>query len=195
MNRYRGPISGVLLVFALGLLMRSVPTQAQSSAPLHLGDALPDVIGQNLFGSPMHLSTEVVGKVAVVVFSFSKAGGKDTQLWNKNFVRDFDSDRSVALSTVIMLESASRLLRGVIVSRLKKDMPPTLRTSTIVSNENEDLWKERLRVADDSHAYVVLLGQDGKIRWMNSGALSDTQYKALKTETQKQFQSGNSEVQ
>jgi hypothetical protein len=155
---------------------------------------LPDVSGQNLSGSPTHLSSDVAGKVAVVVFSFSKSGGKDTQLWNRNLLRDFGSDRSVALSTVIMLESAPRLLRGVILSRLKKDVPPALQSSTIVSYQNEKLWKQRLRIADDSHAYVVLLGRDGSIRWMNSGALSDTEYKELNTNIQEQFQSANSEV-
>ena len=189
MNRYRVPIGNVLFVFALGISM-SVPTQAQSVAPLHAGDLLPDVFGQSLSGTPSHLSTASAGKVAVVVFSFSKAGGKDTQLWNRNLVRDFGSDRSVALSTVIMLEAAPRLLRGIIVSRLKNDMPPPLRGSTIVSYENEKLWKQRLRVADDSHAYVVLFGPDGRIRWMNSRALGDTEYKELKTKIHEQFKSG-----
>ena len=187
MNRYRKPIGNVLFVFALGISMWSLPTQAQSVAPLHVGDLLPEVIGQSLSGTPAHLSTVIVGKVAVVVFSFSKAGGKDTQLWNRNLVRDFGSEGSVALSTEIMLEAAPRLLRGIIVSRLKSDMPPSLRGSTIVSYENEKLWKQRLRVADDSHAYVLLLGPDGRIRWMNSGALGDTEYKELKTKIHDSF--------
>lgn len=157
--------------------------QPQSAAVL-LGDALPDVIGQSLSGGPAHLSTAVSGKIGVVVFSFSKAGGRDTQLWDRSLLRDFGSNRSVALSTVIMLESAPRLLRGVIVSGIKNGIPPSLHSSTIVSYENEKLWKRRLGVGDDSHAYVVLVGQDGRIRWMNAAALSDTQYKELKAKIQ-----------
>lgn len=190
MNRHT-LIGGALFALAFGLLSPLLAAQAQSVAALHLGDALPDVIGQNLSGSPAQLSTAVAGKYAVVVFSFSKAGGKDTQLWNKNLLRDFGSDRSVALSTVIMLESAPRLLRGVIVSRLKSDMPAPLQSTTIVSYQNEKLWKQRLRVADDSHAYVVLLEQNGSISLTNSGALSATEYKELKTKIQEHFQSAN----
>lgn len=190
MNRHM-LTGGALFALAFGLFVPRTAAQAQSAAALHLGDALPDVIGQNLSGSPAHLSTAVAGKFAVVVFSFSKAGGKDTQVWNKNLLRDFGSDHSVALASVIMLESAPRLLRGVIVSSLKKDMPSSLQNSTIVSYQDEKLWKQRLRVADDSHAYVLLLGQDGRIRGMNSGALSDAEYKEVKTKIEEQFQSAN----
>ena len=194
MNRHQGLAAGILFILVFALFIPLLAMQAQSVAPLHLGDALPDVIGQNLSGNPAHLSTEVAHKVAVVVFSFSKSGGKDTQLWNRNLLRDFGSDPSVSLSTVIMLESAPRLLRGLIVSRLRKDMPTALQCSTIVSYENEMSWKQRLRVADDSHAYVLLLGQNGSMRWMNSGALSDTQYNELKTKIRGQFESEKSET-
>ena len=185
MNRYLRLAGGIVFVLVSELFITPSTIQPQSAAvPLHLGDALPDVIGQSLSGGPAHLSTAVSGKIAAVVFSFSKAGGKDTQLWDRSLLRDFGSNPSVALSTVIMLESAPRLLRGVIVSGIKNGIPPSLHSSTIVSYENEKLWKQRLGVADDSHAYVLLLGQDGSIRWMNSSAFSDNQYKELKIKIQ-----------
>ena len=74
---------------------------------------------------------------------------------------------NVAGSTVIMLEAAPRL-RGIIVSELKKNMPPSMRDRTIVLYRSEKLWKQRLAVADDSHAYVLLLGPDGHMRWRRS---------------------------
>jgi hypothetical protein len=55
-----------------------------------------------------------------------------------------------------------------------------MRDRTIVSYQNEDLWKQRLAVANDSHAYVLLLGPDGHMRWRNSGAFSDGEYTELK---------------
>ncbi len=190
MKRWRRLPGSILLTLAIELFMSLGVMLAQSAAvPLRLGDPLPDVVGQNLFGNPTHLSATVRGKVAVVIFSFSKSGGKDTQLWNKELLRDFGSDRSVALSTVIMLESAPRLLRGFIVSGIKNDMPPSLHGSTIVSYEEEKLWKQRLAVTDDSHAYVLLLGQESRIFWMNSGAYSSVEYKELKTRIQEQLHS------
>lgn len=181
--------AGILL--SLGFLFVSPDTaQAQSAAaPLRVGDPFPDVIGQSLAGNSTHLTTEIAGKIAVVVFSFSKSGGKDTQLWDRALLEDYGGNRSVALSTVIMLQSVPRLLRGIIVSGIKNNMPDQLHASTIVSYVDEKLWKQRLAAANDSHAYVMLLGQDGRIRWRNSDAFSNAVYEELKSNIQKQSQS------
>lgn len=190
MNRYRKLSIRIFLAFVLPLFVPLLSTWAQSTAaPLRVGDSLPDVAGQNLLGSQTHLSTLTTGKVAVVVFSFSKAGGKDTQLWNRQVLRDFGSNHSVTLSTVIMLESAPRLLRGVIVSGIKNDMPVSLRDSTIVSYENEKLWKQCLAVTDDGRAYVLVLGKEGHILWMNSDAFGTAEYRDLTTKIQEQLHS------
>ena len=188
MNRNSRIADAVLFTLALGLPIFAWTMHAQSPpVALRVGDHLPDVAGQNLSGTPTHLSTVVGGKIAVVVFSFSKSGGKDTQIWDRQLVGDFGSSPSVALSTVIYLESAPRLLRGVIVSGVKNSIPPPLHTSTIVTYENEELWKQHLNVADDSRAYVVLLGRDRRIRWVNSGDFSDAEYKQLKDQIEKQL--------
>jgi len=178
------------MVLELFVSQGVMPAQSATS-PLHVGATLPDVVGKNLLGNTAHLSTATAGKIAVVVFSFSKAGGKDTQLWNRELLKDFGSNRFVALSTVIMLESAPRLLRGVILSGIKNGIPTSLHGSTIVSYEDEKLWKQRLAINNDNHAYVLLLGQDGRIRWMSSGVFSDAEYNELKTKIQGQLQSAN----
>jgi hypothetical protein len=170
-----------LLLLALGLFTMPRDASAQSATTtLNLGDFLPDVSGQTPSGSSLQLSDLIAGKTAVVVFSFSKAAGKDARLWNDHLFNDYGSNRLVAGSTVIMLEAAPRLLRGIIVSELKSNLPPSMRDRTIVSYQNEDLWKQRLAVANDSHAYVLLLGPDGHMRWRNSGAFSDGEYTELK---------------
>ena len=188
MNRNSRIADAVLFTLALGLPILAWTMHAQSPpVALRVGDHLPDVAGQNLSGTPTHLSTVVGGKIAVVVFSFSKSGGKDTQIWDRQLVGDFGSSPSVALSTVINLEAAPRLLRSVIVSGIKSSIPPPLHTSTIVSYEDEKLWKQRLNVADDGRAYVVLLGRDGHSLWMSSGGFSDAEYKQLKAKIEKQL--------
>lgn len=45
---------------------------------------------------------------------------------------------------------------------------------------DEQLWKQRLAVKDESRAYVVVLDRSGIIRWMNSGAFSEVTYESLK---------------
>ena len=46
----------------------------------------------------------------------------------------------------------------------------------------EKLWKQRLGATDASHPYVVLLGQNGHVRRVTSGAFNDAEYTTLKNE-------------
>ena len=109
------------LLLALGLSMMLRAAQAQSATlALNLGDVLPDISGQTPSGGSLRLSDVVAGKTSVVVFSFSKTAGKDARLWNDHLYKDYGSNRLVAGSTVIMLEAAPRLLRGIIVSDSKR---------------------------------------------------------------------------
>jgi len=192
MKKYVNLTGLALLLLALGSFMMLRAARAQSArSALSLGDILPDVSGQTPSGGSLRLSDVVAGKTSVVVFSFSKTAGKDARLWNVHLDKDYGSNRLVAGSTVIMLEAAPRLLRGIIVSALKSNMPPSMRDRTIVSYQNEELWKRRLAVADDSHAYVLLLGPDGHMRWRNSAAFSDAEYTELKNKVQEELQFAN----
>ena len=92
--------------------------------PLPLGSVLPDVSGETLSGSPIHIRGALNGKVAVVVFSFSKDGGEDAQIWNEHLSHEYSENPSITCSTVIELQDAPRLLRGIIKSALSRDMPP-----------------------------------------------------------------------
>lgn len=178
-----------LLLLALGSCMMLRTAQAQSAtAALNLGDIFPNVAGQTPSGSFLRLSDVVMGKTSVVVFSFSKTAGKDAQVWNDHLFKDYGSNPQVASSTVIMLEEAPRLLRGIIISELKRSMPPAIRERTIVSYRNEELWKHRLAVADDKHADVLLLESDGRMCWRNSAVFSDAEYTDLKNKAQEQLQ-------
>lgn len=171
------------LLLALGLFTMPRTASAQSASEmLHSGNVFPNISGRTTSGKPIQLSNVITGKTAIVVFSFSKAAGQDARRWNDLLSKDYCSDHSLACSTVIMLASAPRLLRGVIVSELNRTVPPSMRDETIVSYQNEDLWKQRLAVTDDSRAYVFLLDTSGHIRWRNSGAFSDAEYTKLKSE-------------
>ncbi len=51
---------------------------------------------------------------------------------------------------VIMLESVPLLFRGMVASGIKNDMPLAVQDRIIVSFREEELWKQRLTVTDDS---------------------------------------------
>jgi len=151
-------------------------------AALHSGDVLPDVAGQTLAGKQLHLPADGLGKPAVVVFSFSHAAADDANKWDATVQKEFGSGGGVENFTIIMLEDAPRLLRGMISSRIKNGEPPAVRDRMAIVVHDEAAWKKRFSVADTHHSYVALLDREGRIRWVGSAAYSDTAVSSLKEE-------------
>jgi hypothetical protein len=168
----------LLITLILGATL-ALPAIAQS-ALLHIGDALPQISGQTLSGKHLALPADTAGKPAIVEFSFSRTGGKDSAAWSDRVRKDFPS---VSPSyTFMMIEAAPKFVRGMIISGTKKDMPSAAQDRCIAMEKDEDLWKQRLGFTDSDHAYLFLLGPDGKIRWKNSGQFTESDYAALKKE-------------
>jgi hypothetical protein len=167
----------VTLLLALSL---TPPIRAAqpTSAPLKPGDTLPQISGQSLTAKPLDLPTTATGKPAVIIFSFSRAAGKDAVLWNDGASKAFSN--AVPAYTVILLESAPGLFRGMAISGIKSGMPLPVQDRSIILLQNEALWKLRLAVADDTRAYVLLLSPDSRIRWMSSTSFSDSEFARLK---------------
>lgn len=155
-------------------MLLSVPVPGQTT-PSHVkpGDILPSLAGQALTGKWVDTASEFGGSPAVVVFSFSRAGGRGAQLWTQRLMKD---NPHLAICTVIFLESVPGLFRDMAVSGIKDGMPPALQDRTILLYRDENLWKQRLQIADERHACVVLLGPAGRVQWMTSESFADAIY-------------------
>ncbi|MBV8675352.1 MAG: hypothetical protein JOZ33_18150 [Acidobacteriaceae bacterium] len=168
----------VTLSFAL-LLCAGI-TAALAKTALHPGDTLPEISGQTLSGKQLTLPAAAAGKPAVVSFSFSRTGGKDSALWSEHIEKDLPAVGHPY--TLMMIEAAPKFVRGMIVSGSKKGMPPQAQDRCIAMDHDEDAWKKRIGYTDENKAYVFLLGPDGRIRWKSSGAFSDAGYTSLRKE-------------
>ena len=173
------------LAFALSLTgfllpalwLRAAPSDA---SPLQGGQTLPQISGQALTGRSIELPAVASGKPAVVIFSFSKTGGNDALSWNERLSKDFPKD--VPSFTIIMLESVPKLFRGMALSGIKGSMPIAMQDRNLVLYRDETLWKQRLAFSEDSRAYVILLGPDGRIAWKSEGAFTEAAYMQLKNQ-------------
>lgn len=173
------------LAFALsltGFLLPALWLRAASSdaSPLQGGQALPQISGQALTGRSIELPAAASGKPAVVIFSFSKTAGNDARSWNERLSKDFPKD--VPSFTIIMLESVPKLFRGMALSGIKGSMPIAMQDRTLVLYRDETLWKQRLAFSEDNHAYVLLLGPDGRIAWKSEGAFTEAAYMQLRNQ-------------
>ncbi|MGC1463175.1 MAG: hypothetical protein WA802_13310 [Terracidiphilus sp.] len=166
-------VAGGLVVL---VMLLTTPAPAQS-ASYHLkpGDTMPALDGQALTGKWLGLPAAAGESPAVVMLSFSRAGGRDAQNWAQHLSKD----SHLVIYTVIFLESVPRLFRPAAISGIRGGMPLAMQDRTILLCRDESLWKQRLQVTDESHAGVILLGSKGHIQWMTSGPFSDSLYLAL----------------
>ena len=159
---------------SISLFLLSAHSPAQLGQPyLKPGEILPPLASQALTGKWLDIASSNRGSPAVVVFSFSRAGGRDAQLWTQRLMKD---DPHLTIYTVIFLESVPGLFRAMAVSGIKDGMPPALQDRTILLYRDEDLWRQRLQVANERHTCVMLLGPTGRVQWMTPGPFSDALY-------------------
>ncbi|MDP8980648.1 MAG: mitochondrial ATPase complex subunit ATP10 [Acidobacteriota bacterium] len=150
-----------------------------AAVPLKIGDSFPVVAGETLSGNRMTLPAGVAGNSAIVVFSFSRVGGTDARLWNDRVASDAGL-RGITSFTLMMLESVPRILRGMVSSSIRKQVPPAMYDRFTLIFRDEEMWKQRLAAFDDRHAYVLLINDAARICWMGSGRFSDLAFQQLK---------------
>lgn len=159
---------------SLSLFLLSAHSAAQTGQTyLKPGDTLPPLAAQALTGKWLDIASVPGGNPTVVVFSFSRAGGRDARLWTQRLMKD---DPHLAIYTVIFLESVPGLFRSVAVAGIKESMPSALQDRTILLYRDENLWKERLQVVNERRACVMLLGPTRRIQWMTLGPFADALY-------------------
>lgn len=156
----------------------------QVQPPFKPGDTLAALAGQTITGKSLDLPAAADDSQAVLIFSFSRAGGRDAQSWEQRLSKD---DPHLSIYTAIFLESVPRLFRPLAVTGIRSGMPVFLQDRTMLLYRDESLWERRLHVADESHASVILLGPGGHIRWITSGPFTDSLCVAL----EKQIRASN----
>jgi hypothetical protein len=155
------------------------PTRGDS---LRLGDLFPSLVGSALSGKPISIPDTTSSRYTAVVFGFSRQGGEDAGRWGERLMSDSATRGHVMAITVAELGGAPRFMRGLIAAGIKRGTPPDARDHMMVLDHDDALWKRRLAVSETSHAYVVLLAPNGRVRWRNDGAFDEARFARLRKE-------------
>ena len=163
---------------------REVQATARSTRgdTLRFGDLFPSFTGRALSGKPIAIPDTASARFTAVVFGFSREGGNDAGRWSERLMNDSVTRVRVNVLTVAELGGAPRLLRGLIASGIKRGTPPEVRDQMMVLDHDDALWKRRLSVSETSHAYVVLLAPNGRLRWKSDGPFDEARFTRLRDE-------------
>lgn len=169
-----------LATLAAALLGSNPEASSQEGAPtLHAGDLLPPLAGQSLSGETVELPSAAGSHPAVVLFSFSRAGGQRAQEWIQRLSQEMPY---LNLYSVLFLEAVPGPFRGVVISGIKVRTPQLQQSRTLLLYAETNAWKQQLQTCDVEDVCTLLLGPDSHIRWMNGGAFSANSDQALRSE-------------
>jgi len=161
----------LLLAGVLGL-----SNELPRPSPLQLGETLPPLTGQTITGHSLQLPEAVHGRQAILIFSFSRAGGQQEQKWATQLSKDH---APVVIYSAVFLESVPRLFRPLALAGIRGGMPAPLQNRTLILYRDERLWQQRWNGLDKNQAGVILLDPEGRIRWITSGPFSESLGRAL----------------
>ena len=158
------------------------PARSTRGDTLRLGDLFPSLAGRALSGKPIAIPDTTSARFTAVVFGFSREGGNDAGRWSERLMNDSATRARVNAITVAELGGAPRLLRGLIAAGIKRGTPPEVRDQMMVLDHDDALWRRRLSVSETSHAYVVLIAPNGRVRWMSDGPFAEARFTPLRDE-------------
>ncbi|MBK7926997.1 MAG: hypothetical protein IPJ98_05700 [Bryobacterales bacterium] len=84
-----------------------------------------------------------------------------------------------------MISGFGRLGKWFIDSGMRRGTPPAGHTHVITIYGGTDPWKQRLRVSDSTHAYLILLDPTGRIAWLHHGPFDETAAQTLADQTRR----------
>jgi hypothetical protein len=141
-----------------------------------LGDTLPVLKGEFLDGRSAELPVLAQGKVTLLVLGFSRDAQAAVEGWTKRFRADFEADRQVRFYEIRMVGGLKVMAKPLIEGGIRKDTQGEDYEHVITVFGGAKFWKDRLRFRNGKDAYLILLGQEGAIRWVGHGFISEAKY-------------------
>jgi hypothetical protein len=144
---------------------------------------MPRVEGESFAEHKVMLPDDAKGKVAVLVFGFTKASKGPTSAWGERIFSEFGHQAGFELYQLPVLEEVPRFVRGMVISGMKKGVKENMRDHFVPILQGESELKKLVSYKEPDDAYLVVLDPSGKIVQQIHGPFSDAAYEQLRKET------------
>jgi hypothetical protein len=141
-------------------------------------EALPLTSAKTLSDKRVVLPDAVRGHVAVIVIGFRHASRNRSAEWGKRLEQQF-AGSDVTCYEAAMLQDVPRLMRGMVVSSIRKGVPAAQHDRFLVLLEKEDEWKKLAKFSEGDAAYVLLVARDGNVVWTTHAKMDEPQVAEL----------------
>jgi hypothetical protein len=149
------------------------------SIPACFPQTIPTTHGTSLSGKDIVLPQDIRANYTILILGFSQKSSEPSRDWVKQIVPAFAEDRNVAWYQMPVLASVPRMVRGIIVRAIKREVPDTIQPNFVPIYENEDQWKQAAGYREPDDAYV-LVAHGSTVVWKTHGAATPERVRALK---------------
>ncbi len=143
---------------------------------------IPRIDGESFAEHQVVLPDAASGKVAVLIFGFTKASGTPTGAWAKKISAEFGTRAGFEVYQLPVLEDVPRLFRGMVISGIKKGVAENKRDHFVPVLHGEAELKRAVNYREPDDAYLVLLDRTGKVAQQIHGPLNDANYSRVRKE-------------
>lgn len=145
---------------------------------------MPRIEGESLAGQKVVLPDATKGKVAVLIFGFTRASKTPTGAWGDKTLSDFGSQSGLEVYQLPVLQDAPRFIRGMIISGMKKGVKENVRDHFVPILQGESELKKLVSYKEPDDAYLLLVDRGGQIVQQRHGPFTDAMYGQLRRDIQ-----------
>ena len=142
---------------------------------------MPKIQGESFAGHTVVLPDAAAGKVAVLIFGFTKASKAPTSAWANKLQAYLGTRPDVELYQLPALEDVPRLFRSMVISGIKKGVPENKRDHFVPVVQGEADLKKLVAYKEKDDAYLIILGRTGNIVQQIHGAPNDASTAQVKS--------------
>ena len=141
---------------------------------------MPKTGGESFAGRKVLLPDDAAGKVAVLIFGFSKASKVPTGAWSSKLLADFGTRPDFELYQLPVLEDVPRFVRGMVIAGIRKGVPENRRAHFVPILQGEPELKKFVHYSEPDDAYLAVLSPAGRVLELSHGTASDANYARMR---------------
>ncbi len=142
---------------------------------------MPKIQGESFAGHTVVLPDAAAGKVAVLIFGFTKASKAPTSAWADKLQSFLETRPEVELYQLPVLEDVPGLFRSMVISGIRKGVPENKRDHFVPVVQGEADLKKLVGYKEKDDAYLIILGRAGNIVQQIHGTPNDANTAQLKS--------------
>jgi hypothetical protein len=133
-------------------------------------DRFPHIDAEALSGRNVTLPDEVAGSPALIVIGFTHGSNEQVKAWTERAGKEIPAK---SVYTLVELESAPRMVRGMIHSSIKGSTPKEIQDRFVLDYHGERELKAAAGYQAGNDAYLVLIDAQGQVVWRVHGQPTD----------------------